>query len=279
MFAESFISEGSLILSDRPLLTTEIITDVKDVANHMNKLRDSVSKLEPKKKRQLFGLHNARPDLQLLGLFGSNSISLPLTANKSEQLSLSNKPRAAVFPTISRINHSCEPNVVWSWNDQRNCEELRAVIDIPPGTEMTASYVDVLLTSTDRREELSYKYDFICQCRLCTLPSKQIEILDDKRTEINRLQREVREMKEQTETKDAYLKTLEALKLGLDLGLEAFTLLPQLYLDCYQLCCKLHGTHSENKEAVEFYDRGLQWATKLRGENTVFSKIHQPNVQ
>ena len=74
MLADKFIPEGSLVFSERPLLTITNITDIKEISSHVDKLHELVSNLDAKKKRLLFSLHNARPDLQLLGLFGSNSI-------------------------------------------------------------------------------------------------------------------------------------------------------------------------------------------------------------
>ena len=146
--ADKFIAEGSLILSEKPILMTDVITDLKDIAHHVDSLRDLVAKLELKKKRQLLSLYNAREDLQVLGLFGSNSIKLP-SSTDMHNCSTINKPRAAVFPTLSRINHSCVPNVVWSWNDRKQQEELRAMVGIEPDTEITASYIDIMLPSID----------------------------------------------------------------------------------------------------------------------------------
>ena len=276
MVADKYIAVGSLILSEKPILITDVITDLKDIARHVDTLRDLVAKLEPKKKRQLFSLYNAREDLQVLGLFGSNSIKLPTSTDMNDGSAI-NKPRAAVFPTLSRINHSCVPNVVWSWNDTKQQEELRAMVDIEPDTEMTASYIDIMLPSMERQDELSYKYCFICHCSLCSLPSKELHVSDYQRKEVSRLQREIGEMVKQENFIDAFQKGKEVLKLGLDLGNQAYSILPQMYLNCYQLCRKAQkGNDVEENEAVDFYETGLAWATKLRGNNTVFSKLDSP---
>ena len=275
MMANTFIPQGSLILSERPILITNVITDIKYVSSHLDNLRVVVSKLESKKKRQLFSLYNARPDLQILGLFGSNSISLPHTGTNNDSVS-SNLPRAAVFPTLSRINHSCKPNVVWSWNDQKNCEELRAIVDISTGSELTASYVDILLTSSERKEELGYKYNFVCQCAICALPTDQLKISDNKRKNIVQMQYEVRRMVQNKEYKNAYAKSIDIMEIAKDLGMEMYPILPQFYLDCYQLCCKSQGSSPVNDEAINLYHTGREWAIKLRGNNTTFSKLDLP---
>ena len=44
---------------------------------------------------------------------------------------------------FARINHSCSPNVIWSWvAGAYNVKEIRAVRDIEPGEELCANYID-----------------------------------------------------------------------------------------------------------------------------------------
>ena len=137
---EKLISQGQLIISEHPLFMITNITDVRNIASHVTELQRLVSQLDGRKRKQFFSLFNARPDLQILGLFGSNSITIPPPSmNKFGSTTDDQKPRAAVFATLSRINHSCVPNVVWSWNASKNSEELRAIVDILPGSELLGS--------------------------------------------------------------------------------------------------------------------------------------------
>ena len=46
MIANTFIPQGSLILSERPIMVTNVIADIKYVSNHLDNLRVVVSKLE-----------------------------------------------------------------------------------------------------------------------------------------------------------------------------------------------------------------------------------------
>ena len=274
LVATRFIPSGSLILSESPIVVSEIITGIDEMSSHWTKLCETVTKLDVKKKNLFLSLHNARPDLQLLGLFGSNSITIP--SFKDTNSSDTSKPKAAIFPTISRINHSCAPNVVWSWNKQRSKEELRAIVDINTGSEIFASYVNILFPSNNRKKELSYKYNFNCQCSICSLPSNELEDSDQKRKEISKMQVEIKQMIKWGQTKHAYAKSLDILKIATDMGLEAYSVLPQLYLDSYQLCSKFYGEHSTNEETIELFDKGRQWAVRLRGNNTLFSKLERP---
>ena len=275
MVARKSIPAGSLILSESPIIVSDIITGMNEMSSHWKNLCDTVSNLNTKKKNQFLSLHNPRPDLQLLGQFGSNSITIPVLNTNSAKPST---PKAAIFPTLSRINHSCAPNVVWSWNQERNKEELRGIVDLDPGTEMMASYVNVLLPSHIRKEELSYKYNFNCQCSVCSLPPGQLKSSDGNRRDISDFKSEIKEMIKWGQTKHAYVKSLDVLKIAIDLGFELYSVLPQMYLDSYQLCCKFYGDHSTNEEAIDLFDKGRKWAIRLRGNNTIFSKLERPVI-
>ena len=63
----------------------------------------------------------------------------------------------AVFASISRINHSCSPNTVLSYNiDAKQCE-VRSSRTIQCGEELTRSYINPL-NSKKERESLLQVY-------------------------------------------------------------------------------------------------------------------------
>ena len=48
-----------------------------------------------------------------------------------------------MYVRVPRINHSCRPNVVWSWvAGSYSVKEIRAVRDIRAGEELCANYID-----------------------------------------------------------------------------------------------------------------------------------------
>ena len=48
-----------------------------------------------------------------------------------------------LYPTIPRMNHSCCPNVVWSYKASSPLtKEVRALRDIEPGEELCPNYID-----------------------------------------------------------------------------------------------------------------------------------------
>ena len=79
-----------------------------------------------------------------------------------------------LYEIVSRLNHSCVPNVV------KELSGFTAVVktlrDIEAGEELRISYTDEhagavdlddALTARKRRESLSRKYNFWCQCERC----------------------------------------------------------------------------------------------------------------
>ena len=75
----------------------------------------------------------------------------------------------AVFPLLSKINHSCAPNcfVVWS---RDNSAQLVAAADLPAGAELSIDYLGDRAdeyTGARRRRWLEAQYGFVCSCSKC----------------------------------------------------------------------------------------------------------------
>ncbi|XP_062845056.1 histone-lysine N-methyltransferase SMYD1a [Trichomycterus rosablanca] len=84
-----------------------------------------------------------------------------------------------IFPNLCLVNHDCYPNctVILNHGNQTALDtalhsqrriELRALENIPEGTELTVSYVDFLSLSKDRQQQLKKQYYFDCKCEHCT---------------------------------------------------------------------------------------------------------------
>ncbi|PRP76038.1 hypothetical protein PROFUN_01754 [Planoprotostelium fungivorum] len=73
-----------------------------------------------------------------------------------------------LFVKMSRINHSCVPNVHFSYHLDEGIGTIRALRDIAPDEELFISYCSDFETRDVRREELQRRFLFICHCSLCT---------------------------------------------------------------------------------------------------------------
>ena len=98
--------------------------------------------------------------------------------------------KSGLYMTISRINHSCAPNVIWSWikgDKSRSVKRVRVCREIKEGEEILASYcvnVDLVLSKDERQKMLS-NWNFTCNCEVCSLTGDELMENEKVRNMIN----------------------------------------------------------------------------------------------
>ncbi|KAF9955403.1 hypothetical protein BGZ65_003411 [Modicella reniformis] len=161
MFATQDIKRGTCIISESPLVYVSKNDSFETV--------QAIQALSNKNKKGFFALHNSFPELPLgFGIVKTNG--LPLGQDPA---------RGAVYRVISRINHSCTPNVTHAWNSKTKKEYIHAIEDIPAGAEIMTSYISLLMKRADRQASLKHSFRFKCHCSLCiatTAISKDYDI-------------------------------------------------------------------------------------------------------
>ncbi|KAK3370927.1 hypothetical protein B0T24DRAFT_594799 [Lasiosphaeria ovina] len=90
----------------------------------------------------------------------------------------------ALFPRIARINHACNPSALTNFNESTLANTVTAFRDIDVGEEITISYSDFGLTSTERRRILLQKWGFQCSCALCSADADTLAASDARRAEM-----------------------------------------------------------------------------------------------
>ena len=89
---------------------------------------------------------------------------------------------AAVFPLISRANHSCVPNADFVTRGERRVQEVIATSNIATGEEITLSYLEASAAGSEgRNERQGYTrlwYGFQCRCKACSLEGQEL-VLDE----------------------------------------------------------------------------------------------------
>ncbi|KAK7529650.1 uncharacterized protein J3D65DRAFT_174555 [Phyllosticta citribraziliensis] len=90
---------------------------------------------------------------------------------------------AVICAEASRLNHSCTPNIQFTWNENvlGGAITMHALRDILPGEEITASYVDLLKSFSERKEKLRNGYGFDCDCVVCSANDEVIAASDARR--------------------------------------------------------------------------------------------------
>ncbi len=74
---------------------------------------------------------------------------------------------AGIYPLGALLNHSCAPNCVITYEEGTHIQEIRTNCDVPAGTELTHSFVDVALPTLQRQAHLLSLYGFECRCARC----------------------------------------------------------------------------------------------------------------
>lgn len=96
----------------------------------------------------------------------------------------------AVFLELSRLNHSCGPNLDRLWDSHLFVFTVQAVRPIRAGQELTVGYENICEPHAFRRSELERKYKFDCACGYCTNTSPasdQVRFINRGQTLISKL--------------------------------------------------------------------------------------------
>uniref|UniRef100_A0A452J5Y6 [histone H3]-lysine(4) N-trimethyltransferase n=1 Tax=Gopherus agassizii TaxID=38772 RepID=A0A452J5Y6_9SAUR len=80
-----------------------------------------------------------------------------------------------LYPSMSLLNHSCDPNCVIVFEGRQLL--LRSVREIQIGEELTISYIESLMPSSERQKHLKRQYCFECNCLLCKTQEKDADML------------------------------------------------------------------------------------------------------
>ena len=73
-----------------------------------------------------------------------------------------------LFPVVGlSVNHSCNPNLYFSWNSECGFMQYRSMKEISPGDEISVAYCDVFNDTITRRKELFKTRCFECTCCKC----------------------------------------------------------------------------------------------------------------
>ena len=100
---------------------------------------------------------------------------------------------AAVFPLISRANHSCVPNADFVTRGERRVQEIIATSNIAAGEEITLCYLQASSEGSEgKRERQGYTrlwYGFQCKCRACCLEGRELDRDEAVRGRVREIQR------------------------------------------------------------------------------------------
>ncbi|TFK44179.1 hypothetical protein BDQ12DRAFT_730270 [Crucibulum laeve] len=91
---------------------------------------------------------------------------------------------SAVYKDISRINHSCSPNVQIIFDVPSFSCQLRAVRPIKKDTEFTIQYTDIFQSYEERKKAL-VPYQIECTCMSCSNPKESNQFREELRQAVD----------------------------------------------------------------------------------------------
>jgi hypothetical protein len=161
VIATQHITIGTRIWSEWPLFYASSYTGIRACFNQFGK------SLEP-----YYGdLHHFASDHLISEVehwFASKWDSMPPDFKEFLQVFWPNHVHGHMILKASRMNHSCVPNVYFSFNSNSGKASFYAIRDVQPGDELTRSYLpDYCFDLTLRQSYLVGAYGFTCTCEAC----------------------------------------------------------------------------------------------------------------
>lgn len=190
-FALCDMRKGIRILAEPPLALW-VVPDRSDVRRDtaISSLMAVINRLEPIEREGYFSLAQL-PDGDVAGLPYSQEAATGIWMTNAYPLEASTQHKdgvrrhqgdsAGVFEQIARLNHSCNPSCILTWNPSlgtRGQFTLHAARDIRKGEELTTCYwfddgARGLLRE-ERVARLEAKFGFECRCECCSLTGSKL---------------------------------------------------------------------------------------------------------
>jgi hypothetical protein len=162
------IPEGTRILCEEPVIT---LPDGLPEYELLSRIHRQVAALDDYKLKVFLSMHNihtyGNAAERYLGIFKTNALPIEVEDNDG-----------GIFLEACRINHACDNNAQKSWNRNIKRHTVHALRDIKAGEEITIYYLAAHTGRKNRQMKLQMKFDFICSCRLCSLPSAESKQCD-----------------------------------------------------------------------------------------------------
>lgn len=222
LFATSRIPRGKLVLAEIPVLRLTSQDEENEAAVDQI-LSNKFDRLPKTFQKDFKKLHDAKKAgfSRLKSVYHSNCYNLEAPRSKDGG--------SCVGFIASRINHSCIPNVQFSFSEiipehifdsqsgtsMRNGAEansengvmlFHALKTIPRGKEIVSNYETVYATASQRQLQLQMHYGFRCRCEACVALTDFWTKSDERRREMMNHRNELKRM-EKVFTKHERLKS------------------------------------------------------------------------
>ncbi|KAJ7165832.1 hypothetical protein C8R46DRAFT_996914 [Mycena filopes] len=185
VFASQDIERGETIIVERPFLlaAAQLPGDLTPEDPQYDTLGMALlgamdtlvtTRLSDSERADFFSLFST--DGSIYNILSQNAIAVadPLPGSYTGQ-------HKVLGRDVSRINHSCTPNVELTWDPASFTVSIHSKTRIAQGEELFLSYSTEPLERSERLQMLSEHYEFDCTCPLCSLPDDQAAESDTRR--------------------------------------------------------------------------------------------------
>lgn len=190
LFAKVNIPQGTRILAESPLIVlptstpnqftnfVEIAKSMPDKIATLDELHCNPNLLDEQTPGNIMSQvreEGLDPDadpimVKRYGVYRTNCVDMPSKKEGQEET-------GGLCHLYAHINHSCVPNVYFSWNERRQREVVHAAHDIAVGEEILANYLGsdaTFMTRAQRDKRLRRYWGFACDCPACVEETDEV---------------------------------------------------------------------------------------------------------
>ena len=277
LVATTTLLVGTVLITEQPLIVAEKADKTEIVA--------AFQRLSEEKKEQVLSLYDFgsalanqnEMEVKIIRIFCGNSIDLCA----HEEMNIN---KSGLYPTISLVNHSCVPNVVWSWmltDCSRRAKQVKVIRVIKEGEEILASYCgvgEIFPTKAERRIFLRF-WQFTCQCKICSLTGDELKANDEARKKITNFHEDVTSFARAGLLTQSLEATKRKIKIMKSIKEEMILYIPSALMECCEMaahCNKYKELNAEKlmKKAKEMSEQsGDCFVYNYQKKETKISKI------
>ncbi|KAG5931439.1 hypothetical protein E4U53_001770 [Claviceps sorghi] len=161
LVATRMMHRGDRVFAHTPLLVVDAELLAGDGEEWRALQEEAVAGLPAASQAMFWELYGTPGGLPVGGRVDANSFDLHMGDYETLYY--------GVFPETSLINHDCRPNLAYFFDYNTLTHYVHAITDIPPGAELTITYIDTTQPRHTRADTLHRTWGFHCSCSQCSL--------------------------------------------------------------------------------------------------------------
>jgi hypothetical protein len=181
IIATNNIKVGTLLVEEKPLFILKTLQIRMTEDMEIERVEKKVQGLNDEEIESFYNLHayskrSLNAYSRALDIFRTNAYP-------------TDTDTAGIFPTISRFNSECNPNVHYNYDYDRGIATVYAIRDIESQQEVVNCYIGLFLPRQERQSYLLENFGFECNCCVCEQSGQQLLDSDHRRITLMKLEK------------------------------------------------------------------------------------------